>query len=242
MKIKHILHFMQLGQRQNQQDRMLISSDRRLFVICDGMGGSHNGAFASEKLVEILEMLYERGVNGHPEVWLKKMIIEANEALFKSCDIQNQNGSGTTLALLYLNNNDAYVSHIGDSKVFFIKPHEQKWWCTKDHSFVQELLDAGILASEQETKSHPMRSRITQAITDDQILSLDLINVQHFEGIRPEDIFILCTDGVVEKLLSEDLVTMFVKDINAFENNFIQLKEYCQELSRDNNTAIGIQI
>ena len=91
-------------------------------------------------------------------------------------------------------------------------------------------------------KTHPMRSRITQAISNDHPIVADSIKIHHIPNITADDVFILCTDGVMEKLTSEGMVELFSDKKTNIEETFESLKKNCAETSKDNNTAIVIEV
>jgi PPM family protein phosphatase len=231
-----VLQFTQIGSRKKQEDSLFISDDNKLFVVCDGVGNSVDGAGASQSITNSIHHYYKGGHELLPEDTVKGLISNANMDL-----IHNQLvGSSSTLALLFLNFGNAYITHLGDSKIFYIS--QNKWWATKDHSFVQELYEAGILASESEMKSHPLRSRITKAVTDEPLVIEDDIHIKVIPNIIEGDIFILCTDGVLENLTSDELVDIFSNSKLSFEERFKTLQNICTQYSKDNNTAVAILV
>jgi PPM family protein phosphatase len=236
-----ILQFIQTGKRPKQEDSLFISDDQRLFVVCDGVGGSHDGAAASQSITASIASHYPSIRWNNPEVLIKELILHANHELIKDNDNIKISASSSTIAMLYIYENSAFITHIGDSKIFYINRDTAQWWSSKDHSFVQELYEAGILESEHEMKSHPLRSRITQALSNESLISEQIIRIKHIETLKAGDLIILCTDGVMEKLTSDEMVGLFsspgVKVSDAFE----YLKNMCAETSRDNNTAILIE-
>jgi protein phosphatase len=236
-----VYHFNQQGLRPKQEDSLFISNDQSLFVVCDGVGGSNSGAIASQMITDSISGNYAT-TNTNPIDQIKSLILRANKDLQDKCQTIAINNTSTTIALLLLNNKDAYITHIGDSKIFYISKSKREWWVSKDHSFVQELFEAGILESEYEMKVHPLRSRITQAISNDLPITADNIRIHHIADICLDDIFILCTDGVMEKITSEDMISLFTDLKKDVKNAYDYLKKSCDETSKDNNTAIVIEL
>lgn len=236
-----VYHFNQQGKRPKQEDSLFISDDLTLFVICDGVGGGSSGGLASHVITESISKHFN-SLEEDPIILIKDLILTANQDLKQSCERFEVHDSSTTIALLLIRKNEAYATHIGDSKIFYISTGKAEWWVSKDHSFVQELYEAGILESEYEMKTHPMRSRITQAISNDHPINIDNIRIHHIPNISSKDIFILCTDGVMEKLSSEEMINLFSDKKSSTEETFNIIKFKCAEGSKDNNTAIVIEV
>lgn len=233
-----IFRFEHQGQRPKQEDSSYISDDRSLFLVCDGVGGSHNGGEASRAIVESIEAQYHEISSEDYESIIRKLIVQANYHLFEKLG-QNKSAS-TTMVMLMIIDGKAFMTHLGDSKIFYIDKTRNEWWMSKDHSLVQELFEAGILESEREMKSHPLRNRITLSMNSDTLLAEDEIKVNQVPKVNPGDIFILCTDGVLENINSDEMIDLFKS--KPIEEAYLDLKNLCEENSKDNNTAIIIEV
>jgi len=236
-----ILQFIQKGKRPKQEDSFYISEDQRLFVVCDGVGGSLDGAAASHSITKSIASRYPVIHLYSPESLIKELILNANSTILKEDGPVKISASSSTIAMVYLFDKSAFITHIGDSKIIYINRESAQWWSSKDHSFVQELYEAGILESESEMKSHPLRSRITQALSNENLISEDIIKIKNISSLNKGDLIILCTDGVMEKLTSEEMVGLFSNPGIQVSDAFEYLKNMCAETSRDNNTAIVIE-
>lgn len=236
-----ILQFIQKGKRPKQEDSFYISEDQRLFVVCDGVGGSLDGAAASHSITKSIASRYPVIHLYSPESLIKELILNANSTILKEDSAVKISASSSTIAMVYLFDKSAFITHIGDSKIIYINRESAQWWSSKDHSFVQELYEAGILESESEMKSHPLRSRITQALSNENLISEDIIKIKNISSLNKGDLIILCTDGVMEKLTSEEMVGLFSNPGIQVSDAFEYLKNMCAETSRDNNTAIVIE-
>lgn len=233
-----IFRFEHQGRRPKQEDSSYISDDKCLFLVCDGVGGSFNGGEASKIIVESISNHYKVNGNSDAEGTLKKLVVQAN---FKLFDIFGEaRTASSTLVIVLIKENNAYMTHLGDSKIFYINKSNQSWWVSKDHSLVQELYEAGILESEQEMKNHPLRNRITLSMNSDSLLTENEIKVITQPKLNAGDIFILCTDGVLENITSDEMIELFSK--KPVDAAYMQLRDHCKETSKDNNTAIIIEI
>ncbi len=164
-----------------------------LFVLADGMGGHSAGEIASAIAVQtVLGMdltitSLERGFN--------EAVNQANQAILNAV-AQNpeQFGMGTTIAILYLTENYAYFTHIGDSRIYHYT-NGSLIQLTDDHSLVAELVRNGSL-TEAEARNHPQRNILTRALGAKEIFDIETSKVPALSG----DKFLLCSDGLTEVL------------------------------------------
>ena len=146
------------GRMENQDSLAYIELDsRQVFVVCDGMGGHAGGCVASEIAVTtVLESLQNQSPGiPTPEV-MSKAVIDANSAVYtKSKEEPSLRGMGTTLTMLVFDRDAAYVTHIGDSRIYQLRNKRRKYRTT-DHSMVFEQVAMGRL-TEEEARVHPRK-------------------------------------------------------------------------------------
>lgn len=171
-----------------------------LAVVADGMGGANAGEVASALAVETAAKYFN--VERLSEALSsKEKIRELITGYFKAADtaIENQvwdcphqAGMGTTIVLCWILENTAYIAWCGDSRCYVFTPQKGLQPLTKDHSYVQELIDKGEL-SEAEAFSHPDNNIITRGVGD-----LDFSSEPDFVEyhITPGETFLLCSDGL----------------------------------------------
>ena len=230
-------HFQILGKKANQEDAYFYSQDHSLFVVCDGVGGRNGGEVASRTIVENIRKQYVSIADKKIDLTLiNDMIRSAIEDLNEiSTEQDTLDGMSTTLALLYVSNGRAYTAHIGDSRIRKLNQSNKEIWSTKDHSIVQELFDAGVLNSESDMQKHPYRNRITKAIVANNTKLSDVV-FDEIPTIDNNDIFIVCSDGLLEHYTNNSLLDAFAK--RDFEDVFFDMKMTCEKNSRDNSTVI----
>lgn len=234
-------HFQNQGQREYQEDFFYVDKENRLFIICDGIGGSKHGEVASKIVVKtIVDQFKSFKQNVTKEViskFIKNALNKLNQVAAADPDFE---GMGTTLALLYILKNKAIIAHIGDSRVYYIR-NKKDWLVTKDHSVVRELYDAGILKSENEMFVHPYKNRITKALKAN--IDFDQIkpDISVLKTVFENQIFIICSDGAIEHHLSQELVDHFTNDNIPFDSLWNSFQLICQENSLDNNTCILVK-
>lgn len=166
-----------------------------LFVVCDGMGGHVGGAEASSTAVKsIFEFLKKETYNNLHDALNNALQFANTQILGKVSENSALKGMGTTACILLLQDDKAYIAHVGDSRIYLYLGKEKKLHrITKDHSFVQTLVDVGEI-SDEEAEKHPDKNRILKALG----VKLELMPTICDKAILPKngDIFLLCSDGL----------------------------------------------
>lgn len=236
-----IASYTAVGKRTNNEDYS--GTGNGLFIVCDGVGGSEKGEVASRFVVEALLSAFS-GISGEPvnKSLIQKIITEVQHSLNQRLtNHPSEKGMGTTLALLIISGHALHIAHIGDSRVYFIRPAQQQYWHTTDHSYVQELVKAGII-SEEEALVHSRKNQITRAIqanTEGNAADADVVKITE---IQAGDLFFICSDGVLEAYTEQLLVNLLAENELTVEQKILSIQERCLKFSNDNNTAILIEI
>lgn len=185
--------------RENNQDALdygTLSENAQYAVVCDGMGGANGGNIASEIAVGIIGSrirdAFSAERNGNwAEHMLESAMAAANIGVFDRARQQPElSGMGTTVVAVITCGRMAYISHVGDSRLYLFRGEELRQ-ITRDHSVVQEMIESGQITEEQ-AKSHPRRHFITRAlgVTDNESGEYDELELQ------AGDRLLLCTDGL----------------------------------------------
>ena len=178
-----------IGSLTNQQT----NGNGDVFVVCDGMGGHVGGATASKKAVECILEYFKNETHPNPILALEKAISFANEQIYVlSQDNPELKGMGTTCTALLQKNDNIYIAHVGDSRIY-LNTDSLLYRITKDHSFVQKLVDAGQL-SDSEMETHPRKNELTRALG----ISIE-VEVEVSEKpliVKNGDKFLMCSDGL----------------------------------------------
>ncbi len=192
--------------RSNNQDSAYAGS--HLLVVADGMGGHAGGDVASSVAIGRLASLDSETPASDIVATLEESVLEANqEILRRARDEPQLRGLGTTITALLRAEGKFALAHIGDSRAYLLR-EEETVQVTKDHTFVQRLLDEGRL-TEDEAERHPQRSVLMRVLGDvDADPELDL-------SLRPAhagDRWLLCSDGL-SGLVSLDTIDATLKDL-----------------------------
>lgn len=164
-----------------------------IFVVCDGMGGHVGGATASQTAVKCILQYFEQEVNPNPIVALEKAISFANQQIFGLAQQDpNLKGMGTTCTVLLSKEAKIYIAHVGDSRIY-INTDNKLYRITKDHSFVQKLVDVGQL-EDSEMENHPRKNELTKALGIGANVEVEV--AENAILAKSGDKFLMCTDGL----------------------------------------------
>ena len=184
-----------------------------LFIVCDGMGGHVGGAIASKKAVECIKEHFQKELSSIPTITLNDAIKYANEQIYAlSRSDSSLRGMGTTCTVLLKKKDNIYIAHVGDSRIY-INTDEKLYRLTKDHSFVQSLVDAGQL-EDSDMESHPRKNELTKALGISPEVEVEVAENPILS--KAGDKFLLCSDGlcglVNDPTISNTINTTFGDD------------------------------
>lgn len=206
----------EIGQRQNQEDA-INQWNNRLFVLCDGMGGHERGEVASQTVCQSLVKWFEENISD--DTFTDDQLRAALEFAYSELDKQDEGGikkMGTTLTLLYIHAQGVTAAHIGDSRIYHIRPDSSSptgefrrglLYVSRDHSLVFDLYQSGEISFE-EMRTSPQKNIITRAMQpgEENRVRPDII---HITDIQPGDWFYLCSDGMLENMSDSELADLF---------------------------------
>lgn len=239
--------FCQIGNREEQQDARFPDCDSpekgfRTFVVCDGVGGQADGAAASQTVCTAFADFMEGYANPAYELTysaFRDAMSFAYHRLLKAIG-DTRSDMATTLTFLHFNARNAVVAHMGDSRVYQIRPGVGILYQTNDHSLVNVMVHAGNLTPGQAIV-HPDGNVITRCMRyaepGAEPSAADMIVLT---DIEPGDYFLLCTDGVLHQIDDKYLIDLFSSDLPD-EEKADSLAAICAN-SSDNNTAIFVRV
>ena len=247
IKIYQPLAIYELGKRANQEDSIYpiegkATENDRLFLLCDGMGGHEHGEVASQSICKSLSsFLLQHAVasEGLEDKLLSDALAYAYEELDKLAIAGDSRQMGTTLTLLYFHSNGCTTAHIGDSRIYHLRPSSHTiLYKSRDHSLVYDLYQAGELTYE-EMKTFPQKNVITRAMIagDRNHPKPDVI---HISDIQPGDYFYICSDGMLEQMEDEELLDVFVANVRDEEKRQMLISGTSD--NKDNHSAYIVHI
>ncbi len=236
--------------RKAQEDShdMAVTPNGDVYVVCDGMGGHVGGAKASSLAVSsILEHL-KKEKYASPIDALNGALQYANmQILGFANDYPEYRGMGTTACIVMIQDNDVWIAHVGDSRIYlYLGKEKQLHRITKDHSFVQTLVDAGEITDE-EAEHHPNKNRILKALGIRPELQPTFNYQQMPIHAKNGDIFLICSDGLSGMISDKTISKVLAQNIPLDEKGSLLVKlamqgEIVQPGGQDNCTLELVQI
>jgi serine/threonine protein phosphatase PrpC len=228
--------------RSGNEDNFFAEADERrgVFVVADGMGGHAAGEVASEMAVQIvarnlLALTSVLDKAAHDK--LAQAMRDANRAIYDRmlAEVDKQ-GMGTTASVLVLSDSQFLIGQIGDSRIYLLRDGALTQ-LTKDHSYVQEQVDAGLLTPEQ-ARYHPYSNVITRCVGASESVEADI-----YEGeMKPGDVFLLASDGLTGMVDDRRLQAMLLARSGPGRIVDALIAEANGRGGLDNITAIVIQV
>lgn len=213
---------------------------RGLFVVADGMGGHAAGEVASEMAVTIVARELAQLESIHAPAARDRVIDTlrlANSAIYqRTVREAEKQGMGTTASVLLLSDAGYLIGQVGDSRVYLLRGGVLRQ-ITKDHSYVQEQVDAGYLTAEQ-ARYHPYSNVITRCVGANDSVEPDV-----FSGdVQPGDVFLVASDGLTGMVDDRRLLQLLSS--NAAPRRVVDalIAEANGRGGLDNITAIIVQV
>jgi protein phosphatase len=236
MSTIHVVHgaLTHSGQvRKENEDAFVVEG--RLFVVADGMGGHNAGEVASAMAVESLR---GSAANIIDEATLAAALHSANNEIYtESMTNHVRHGMGTTIAVLKVTDNDTVlVANVGDARIY--RWHEGNLSrVTKDHSYVQELVDEGVITLE-EARVHPRRNIVTRALGIDGEIEVSTATLPVTLGAR----YVLCSDGLVDEVTDSEIAAILGRHEGAQSAAEALVTAANSAGGRDNVTVIVVDV
>jgi serine/threonine protein phosphatase PrpC len=226
--------------RSGNEDSFLLDCAQGLFIVADGMGGHAAGEVASEMAVQIVskELGSLRGMSdGEAAARMRSAIRKANAAIFdRTLAEHDKRGMGTTTTVMVLFSRRYLIGQVGDSRAYLLRDG-QLLQLTKDHSYVQEQVDAGLLTPEQ-ARTHPYSNVITRCVGANEDVAPDV----YFGNLEQKDVVLLASDGLTGMLEDDQIATI----MSAEENPESCVNKMIADANRrgglDNITAIVVRV
>jgi protein phosphatase len=188
--------------RSHNEDSVAVAPEVGLAILADGMGGYNAGEVASGMATAVLKNDLAADLNewyreltrkgtAKLHTLLQARVDGANTAIFQSAQSQPQYaGMGTTLVMGLFRDQSVTALHIGDSRMYRLRGDEFVQ-ITRDHSLLQDQIDAGMVTPEQ-AKLSMNKNLVTRALGVDPSVEAE---IRDFET-KPGDIYLLCSDGL----------------------------------------------
>lgn len=196
-----------------------------VFVVCDGVGGNAGGDKASSIAVDAIVEFFKKDKYDNEPLAVNDALQYANERILSYASVYGEYaGMSTTACVLLLQDKNAFIAHVGDSRIYlYLGKEKELHRLTKDHSYVQSLIDAGEM-TDDEAESHPRKNVILNALGDNAVVNPTIDMLQPKNG----DIFLLCTDGL-NGMISDKTIEHIMKQECSLEQKGERLIELAMQ-------------
>lgn len=235
--------------RSNNEDSIAVSAEYGFAILADGMGGCNAGEVASSMATSILKKTLEnrlqeqlRDLRSNPGKRIQQLVVEsvqqANVVILEASRSEPEySGMGTTLVLALFHNDKVAVAHVGDSRAYRLRQGEIVQ-ITRDHSLLQEQIDAGLISPELAQFS-PIKNIVTRAVGVGYDLEVEIHNYL----TEPGDIYLLCSDGLSNMLSTHEICDILTSAGDKLETACDALVQRANDNGgHDNISAILIKI
>lgn len=233
--------FCQQGRRSNQEDARYPDCDApdaatSTFVVCDGVGGQDKGEVASRTVADAMGT-YMKGRGAEKNLSIADfgaVLADAFRSLERKMNDDTRD-MATTMTFVHVNADSVLCAHIGDSRIYHVRPGVGIMYRSDDHSLVNALVHSGNL-TPQEAINHPQSNVITRCMgyVPKGNRKPDATTIR-IEDVAAGDYFFMCTDGVLHRMTDDDLVEILSSDVSDKEK-IARIARMSKD-SSDNNTA-----
>jgi len=246
--------------RQNNEDCYLADEQNNLFIVADGMGGHKAGEIASKTAIDNFTLHFKKKFNKKNfnfsestkasdkkkkkiEDNIPQILIDsagyANEVVYKLGSKRDDlNGMGTTLTGVFIFNSNAFVIHVGDSRLYLFRKNSLSL-LTEDHTIVFALYKKGAISYE-DMFSHPQRNYLTGVLGENELSSLDCFKFK----LQENDIIFICSDGL-NSMIKDSAIKDILDELQGKSTEIIA-KKFIKQANKnggsDNITVVIIKI
>jgi protein phosphatase len=226
--------------RSNNEDSIGVDAGNALAVLADGMGGYNAGEVASNMATsfiraELGRWLQEAGGNASDADVRRAMDIcvdNANRAIFNAANANpHYAGMGTTLVVAVFRDARLLIGHVGDSRAYRLR-NGRLAQLTRDHSLLQEQLDAGLITHEQASLS-ANKNLVTRAVGVEDTVLLEM----HTHDVLPGDLVLLCSDGLSD-MVDEGTLANVIQANHDIESAVHRLIDAANDAGGKDNIAV----
>jgi len=229
--------------RSNNEDAFFVIPNENIFMVADGVGGNNSGEVASRMTVsKIVEHIRQNTLNKKfTEIEIKEYfadcIEKVNKSIYNLSTIQPENkGMATTVTIVYVNDGEAYVVNVGDSRVYLHREGSLTQ-ITEDHTYVNALIAKGLI-SREEAQDHEKKNIITKAIGVEELILPDFFCV----SVEDDDVIVLCTDGLHGEIGDAGIIETIATGASMQDTAATLIDRANEHGGRDNITVICLRI
>ncbi len=219
--------------RQSNQDRAQAMAAQGLFLLADGMGGYADGHLAAELAIDLVAQALLQ--TPPTEGALRQAITQAHTTITTQAQ-ERQNRMGTTLVALCLNGPALLGAHVGDSRLYRLR-RGQLEQLTRDHSYVQLLMDQGEITADQAT-AHPYRHVLSKALGAGGGDQPDVFE----DTAQAEDRYLLCSDGLSGVVSPQEMTALLQEHPHSQDAATALVQKALANNTTDNVTVVVVDV
>lgn len=229
----------------NQREDIPLGSRGCLMVVADGMGGMNAGEVASDIAIKTVQNMFSPAKmpadvtksSDSIKAYIKKVITEADREVKRHCKKDpSTEGMGSTIVMAWLLGGSVYIGWMGDSRAYSFIPEKGISRLSKDHSYVQELVDAKMI-TEEEAMLHPQSNVIMRSLGDvTQKAKPDVI----FHPVSKGEIILLCSDGLCGVCTDDSIAEIISQTSEDLRNCKEALTNAALEADGSDNITIAL--
>ena len=230
--------------RKNNEDAVATAPEIGLALLADGMGGYNAGEVASNMAISITEHAMARWfahagttpTTSDVRKALQESVQEANLAVLNTALQQPQcAGMGTTLVAAVFVQDRLVLGHMGDSRCYRLRDGQLQQ-ITRDHSWLQEQMDAGLMPPEEAAQSGN-GNLVTRALGVEESTPMEINEFQ----VLPQDLFLLCSDGLTDMMDDHELLMLASTPVSLEEKANLLIDTANTFGGRDNISVVLVQ-
>ena len=232
--------------RPHNEDSTITDGRNGIVILADGMGGYKAGEVASALAVTNILFDVTNGLKklkrgqidettgfSNESLLIRDAITQANSVIYNTAQTDPQcQGMGTTIVVGLFHNNILSIAHVGDSRLYRLRNNELQQ-VTNDHSLIQELIDRGLYTSEEAHANTP-RNLVTRAMGIEADVDVDVVE----EAVLPDDIYLLCSDGLTDLVKDEEIHLTLSKYSANLAQTADELVKFANKRGGKDNTSI----
>ena len=232
--------------RPHNEDSIVTDISNGLVILADGMGGYKAGEVASALAVVTIQKDISDGLMDVQDTsdnpanktklaadLVRDAINHANSNIYSMAKSNAEcHGMGTTIVIGLFHDNKISIGNVGDSRLYRLRTGEFKQ-ITKDHSLIQELIDRGLYSRDEAYAKMP-KNLVTRALGLDKKVEADILE----EEVQPDDIYLLCSDGLNDMVNDEEIHLTLSK----YSANLVQAAEHLVQLANTNGGKDNISV
>src|SRR5262252_4960143 len=233
--------------RPLNEDAVGADPESGLFILADGLGGYNAGEIASTMAVSTLlaELPAEldtarQNLSGFdPQRVLRESLIAMNSTIFRAAlNSSAFEGMATTIVVAWLLGDRLWVAHTGDSRLYRLRGGQLEQ-LTRDHSFSQELLDAGMV-TEEEARLLPAKNLVTRALGASAEVDPEVRDY----ALQAGDLVMMCSDGLTEMISFSEIgaqLSSFNGDVQEVARRLVDMANEAGGRDNVSVVVVGVQ-